>query len=46
MFGGKKNLGKDTMYTGIEVIPRLFRPAFSFSPVVLLVKVILIRNCK
>ena len=29
----KKDLGKCTMYIGIEVIPRLFCSAFSFSPV-------------
>ena len=29
----KKALGKCTMYIGIEVIPRLFCSAFSFSPV-------------
>ena len=29
----KKNLRKCAMYIGIEVIPRLFCPALSFSPV-------------
>ena len=30
-----KNLGKCTMYIGIEVIPRLFCPAFSFSSILI-----------
>ena len=30
---GEKNLGKCIMCIGIEVIPRLFCPDFSFSPV-------------
>ena len=29
----EKNLGKYTMYIGIEVISKLFCPAFSLSPV-------------
>ena len=32
---GKKNLGKYTMFIGIEVLPRLFCPVFSFSPVLI-----------
>ena len=32
---GEKNLGKFTMCIGIEIIPRLFCPAFSFSPVLI-----------
>ena len=30
-----KNLGNCTMYIGIEVIPRLFCPAFSFSSILI-----------
>ena len=42
----------ETVYIGIEIISRLFSLVFSFSPVLiqrhlnLLVKIILIRNCK
>ena len=49
---GEKNLGKFTMCIGIEIIPRLFLSCFfiftSFNktPLILLVKVMLIRNCK
>ena len=48
----KKPLGICTVFTGIEVIPRLFLSCFfiftSFNtmPLILLVKVILTRNCK
>ena len=32
---GEKNMGKCTMHFGIEVIPRLFGPAFSFSSILI-----------
>ena len=47
----EKNLGKCTMYIGIAVMPKLCCPVFHFhqfytTPLILLVKNILIRNCK
>ena len=44
-----KNLGKFTIYFGMEVIPRLFWTAFSFSPVLIqqaLILLVKIHNSK
>ena len=43
---GEKNLGKGTMYVGTEVLPRLIFTNFNAKLLILLVKIILIRNCK
>ena len=43
---GEKKLGKCTMYIGIEVVCFFIFTSFNITPLILLVKIILIRNCK